>query len=207
MGDSNTHGTLPMAALGERRRLGRRARWPGVAAEALGPGWHVIEEGLPGRTTVHPDPVEGAHLEGLAALPALLASHAPIDVLALMLGTNDLKPRFAAGPLDIALAAERLLVAARRSEAGPGGAAPRLLLVAPPPVLEAGCLAELFAGGAAKSRRLASLYAEAAARQGAAFLDAGAVIGPDPLDGVHFGAEAHAALGRAIAARVLALAD
>jgi lysophospholipase L1-like esterase len=72
-------------------------------------------------------------------------------------------------------------------------------------VLEAGCLAEIFAGGAAKSRRLGAVYAELAAREGLAFLDAGAVIGSSPLDGVHFEAEAHARLGRAVAEAIAAM--
>jgi lysophospholipase L1-like esterase len=85
---------------------------------------------------------------------------------------------------------------------GPAGTQPRMLLVAPPPVEEAGCLAEIFAGGPAKARRLAEAYAAVAARHGAAFLDAGQAIAVSPLDGVHFDAAAHAALGRAVAAAV-----
>ena len=100
-GDSNTHGSPPSTGEAEPR-YGPDVRWPGVLAGALGPGWRVHEEGLPGRTTVHPDPVEGGHLSGLAALPMVLGTHSPIDVLVIMLGTNDLKARFAVGPADIA---------------------------------------------------------------------------------------------------------
>jgi lysophospholipase L1-like esterase len=73
-------------------------------------------------------------------------------------------------------------------------------------VIEAGCLAEVFAGAEPKSRRLAGFYAEVAARWGAAFLDAGEVIGPSPVDGVHFEAKAHAALGARVAEAVKAMA-
>ena len=80
-----------------------------------------------------------------------------------------------------------------------------MLLVAPPPVVEDGCLAEIFAGGAAKSLQLGRPYAEAAARHGAAFLDAGRVIAVSPLDGVHFDAAEHGKLGRAVAASLVAM--
>src|SRR5215212_776966 len=103
-GDSNTHGSPPWTGEPEPR-YGPEVRWPGVLAAALGPSWRVHEEGLPGRTTVHPDPVEGGHLSGLAALPMVLGTHSPIDVLVIILGTNDLKARFAVGPADIATAA------------------------------------------------------------------------------------------------------
>lgn len=200
-GDSNTHGTMPMSALGERRRYGRDQRWSGHLARAL-PDVVFIEEGQPGRTTVHDDPVEGAHRNGLRVLPALLESHRPIDLLVIMLGTNDMKTRFAVTGFDVALSLERLAEVVKASKAGPGQGVPKLLLIAPPPVREAGCLAGMFEGGAAKSANLAGHLAEAAARCGAAFLDGGAHIAVSPLDGVHFEPEAHAALGAAVAAAV-----
>lgn len=197
-GDSNTHGTVPMPTLLDRRRLPRTERWPGVLAAALGPGWHVIEEGLPGRTTVHSDPVEGEWKNGLAVLPAILDSHRPIDLVVLMLGTNDLKPRFQVPPVQIAVSIERLVRLIAASDCGPGAMPPRLLLIAPAPVIESGSLAEVFGGGPARAR-LAAPYAEVAARYGAAFLDAGRVWTVSPIDGVHFDAAEHAKLGRAVA--------
>jgi lysophospholipase L1-like esterase len=176
-----------------------------VLAAELGAGWHVIEEGLPGRTTVHPDPVEGEWKNGLAVLPAILDSHFPIDLVVLMLGTNDLKPRFNVPPVQIGTSIERLLRTVRASEAGPGGAAPRVLLIAPAPVVEEGSLAEVFAGGPARAG-LAGPYAEAARRHGAAFLDAAPVWTVSPVDGVHFDAAEHGKLGRAVAAVVRGMA-
>lgn len=197
-GDSNTHGAIPLTSLAVRRRHPREVRWPGRLDAALGPGFRVIEEGHPGRTTVHDDPVEGAHKNGLAVLPALLESHRPIDLVVVMLGTNDLKARYAATPMDVALSVERIALAVRASPAGPEGAAPALLLVAPVPILEAGCLAEIFAGGAEKSRALAPRLRDVADRLGCPFVDAGRVASVDPLDGVHLGAEAHAAIADAV---------
>lgn len=196
-----------MRDLEDTRRLGRAERWPGRMAAALDADWHVIEEGHPDRTTVHPDPVEGAHKNGLAVLPAILESHRPIDCAVLMLGTNDLKARFSVTPLDIALAVEKLVQTIAGSEAGPGGGAPATLLIAPPPIRETGCLAGMFEGGEAKARRLASLYAEVAARGRTGFLDAGALVATDPDDGIHLNAGAHEKLGLAVAETVAALID
>ena len=204
-GDSNTHGTMPMPDLDFAGRFGPDERWPGVMRALIGPGWHVIEEGHPGRTTLHDDPMEGAHKNGLLVLPAILESHRPIDAVILMLGTNDLKARFAVTANDIARSEEKLAALIRASNAGPDGVGPQVLMVAPPPILESGCLAGMFAGGAAKSAAFAREYAAAAAHAGVAFFDAGSVIASDPLDGVHYDAAAHRALGRAMAGEVARL--
>lgn len=201
-GDSNTHGTMPMAAFGEIARLGRDVRWTGHMARGLDPAWEVIEEGQPGRTTVHDDPVEGPHRNGLSLLPALLESHRPIDLVLVMLGTNDLKARFSVTPTDIALSLEKLVAVIRASAAGPGGRAPAVLLVAPPPIAETGCLAGIFTGGTAKSRDLGAAVGAAARRAGVAFVDAAAHVAVSPIDGIHYEAEGHARLGAALAAAV-----
>ncbi len=197
-GDSNTHGTPPVTALGQIARYPRDVRWPGVMAANL-PDWQVIEEGLPGRTTVHDDPIEGAHRNGLTVLPALLESHRPLDVVLIMLGTNDLKFRFSLGAFDIAAGVERLALTIRASTAGPGGSAPAVMLVAPPPIEETGVLDQMFAGGAAKSRALGPAIAAVAARMGLPFVDAGALIAVSPVDGIHYEPAAHHSLGLAIA--------
>ena len=204
-GDSNTHGSQPIPPDGTRARLGPSDRWPGVAAAALGPEWRLIEEGLPGRTAQFPDPVIGPHMDGRIGLRIALMSHAPFDVLAIMLGTNDVKARFCAtadavaggiaGLLDIALHADTLV------RTGPF----KVLLIAPPPVEEAGVLAGEFWGGAAKSRALAPILEQLAAARGVGFLDAGQVIRVSPVDGVHYGPAEHAGLGAAVAAAVRAL--
>ncbi len=201
-GDSNTHGTAAMAHLDDDRRFGRGERWPGVMQQVLGADWNVIEEGHPGRTTVHSDPIEGAHKSGIAILPALLESHRPLDLVIVKLGTNDLKARFAVTADDIALSLGKLADMIGMSGAGPGGAAPALLIVSPPTILEQGCLAGMFAGGQAKSMAMGAAIRAEAARKGAEFLDAESVIAVDPLDGIHYDAAAHAALGRALAAEV-----
>ncbi len=201
-GDSNTHGTPPVPELGASGRYGRSTRWPALMAAHLGAAWHVIEEGHPGRTTVHDDPIEGAHRNGLTVLPSMLESHKPIDVIIVMLGTNDLKGRFSVNPTDIALSLERLIGVIRNFACGPDGNTPGILLVAPPPIIEVGCLAEMFEGGQAKSQGLAKTIASAAARANVSFLDAGLHIAVSPIDGIHYDEAAHATLAL-VFARVL----
>jgi lysophospholipase L1-like esterase len=202
-GDSNTHGTAPMPAAFHDERFARELRWPGVLQTMLGAGWLVIEEGLPGRTTAHDDPIEGAHKNGVTYLKPCLESHRPIDVLAIMLGTNDLKARFSVPAMDIALGVDLLCRTALASAAGPAAGAPKLLIVAPVPILEAAWLAEMFEGGEAKSRRLAPLYQEVAERHGAAFFDAGSVASCCTVDGIHLEADQHRRIGKAMAQVVM----
>lgn len=196
-GDSNTFGTPPMAELGEDRRFDAAIRWPGILQAALGPEVTVIAEGHPGRTTVHDDPVEGAHRNGLTILPAIIESHRPVDLAVLMLGTNDHKNRFALNGFDIASGARRLVEVMRAS-----GHVKRILWICPPPPLERGCLAEMFEGAEARGRSVARHMQAMAAEFEVGFLDAGAIIAVDPLDGVHLSEEGHATLGAAVAVRV-----
>ncbi len=200
-GDSNTHGTIPMADLSDDGRFDRQERWAGRLQRLL-PDWEVIAEGHPGRTTLHDDPVEGPHRNGLRVLPALLESHRPLDAVLIMLGTNDLKERFSVNAGDIALSVERLVAEIRASGAGPAGGVPGILIVSPPPIEEVGCLAGIFAGGAAKSHRLAARLEEMAARNGLPFLNAGTLVKVSPVDGIHYDADANPVLAEAFASAI-----
>jgi lysophospholipase L1-like esterase len=204
-GDSNTYGAVPTLARVGRLRFAPDRRWPGILRKRLGPGWQVIEEGHPSRTTLRDDPIEGSHKNGLRALPVALESHMPIDLVILMLGTNDLKQRFGASPSDIADSVEILAKSVQASEAGPGGATPPILMIAPPPILEVDWLGEMFAGGAAKSQELGARLAEVATRCRASFLDAGQLVESSAVDGIHLEAESHRVLGMAISREVEAL--
>jgi lysophospholipase L1-like esterase len=170
-------------------------------ANALGSDWTLIEEGLPGRTTVHDDPIDGIHMNGKTYLQPCLDSHWPLDVIAVMLGTNDLKHKFSLNPIDIAFGVGTLLFAMSRL-VPPWTYAPKILLICPAPAVEAGWLAPLFQDAESKAVQLASLYKWQADRHGAAFFDAGTVAKVSPVDGVHFDADQHRALGLAIAGEV-----
>jgi lysophospholipase L1-like esterase len=200
-GDSNTYGTAPMADLEDDRRFGPGERWVGILREALGADWWVVEEGLPGRTTVLDDPIEGIYKNGLTYLTPCLESHRPVDIVTIALGTNDLKARFGMPAADIAAGAGILVETVAKALAAFGQSA-KVLLIAPPPILEVGCLAEMFAGGAAKSRALGPHCKATARRLGAGFLDAGSVIGSSKIDGIHFDLPEHQKLGQAVAAAV-----
>jgi lysophospholipase L1-like esterase len=199
-GDSNTHGTPPIVDIAVYGRFGPGVRWPSRVGQAL--GCEMIEAGLPGRTAQFDDPIMGAHMNGQAGLKIALESHGPLDVLVLMLGTNDVKARFTstaeavvggiAGLLDIA---QHRVMQERH-----GGF--KILLVCPTPVVEVGPIKDEFYGGAARSRALPPLYQALAAARGIDYLDAGPVISVSPLDGVHFDEAAHAKLADAVAAKL-----
>lgn len=197
-GDSNTWGYAPVSA----ERYPSDVRWTGVMAAKLGSRFNVVEEGQNGRTTVWDDPLEGGHKNGLTYLTACLESHHPIDLVILMLGTNDLKARFALTALDISLGAERLVQIIQKSVWGPRGNAPAILLAAPPPVDPKDDAAEMFAGSKEKSVDLARRYAEVATRCGCGLLDVGEIVTVDPRDGIHYSTDAHRKLGLAMASRV-----
>ena len=198
-GDSNTHGTRPIEYEGQRRRLGPGARWPGICIEKLGLDWDLVEEGLPGRTTCHPDEEMGPHMDGRVGLFIALESHGPIDVMTLMLGTNDLKAQFAVSPAQIAADIGTLLDIAGSDEMQERHGGFEMLLICPPPILEVGVIAEQFTGGAKKSQAMSKLYGAEARARGVGFLDAGAVIESSAVDGIHYEAVMHVRLGHAVA--------
>jgi len=193
-GDSNTWGYDPATA----KRFEPGVRWTGVMARELGQTFDVIEEGLNGRTTVHDDPFEPFR-NGLAYLNPCLLSHAPFDLIVISLGCNDLKHRFGLTAGDIAKGAERLVMAVAASSSNPIDKAPKVILVSPPPLIKLTALADMFDGGAEKSRLLAENYRAVAALHRVGFVDAGRHIRCSPLDGIHYEADQHAILGAVLA--------
>lgn len=198
-GDSNTHGTPPIMQRGEYHRFDAAIRWPQVCLRALGAGWELAEEGLPGRTAAFEDPVMGDHMNGRLGLRIALQSHGPVDVLTIMLGTNDVKARFASTPEMVLAGVAGLVDVAQSLEMQQRHGGFQVLLICPPPVEEVGPLQGEFYGAAARSRALAPLYRDFALARGIGFLDAGGVIAVSPVDGVHFDEAAHARLGQAVA--------
>lgn len=96
-GDSNTYGLIP----GTQERYQRTIRWTGILeAELSGRGYHVIEEGLCGRTTIFEDQYR-ANRKGSDLLPAILECHKPLGQVILMLGTNDCKTFYHASAEEI----------------------------------------------------------------------------------------------------------
>jgi len=196
-GDSNTWGYIP----GTGNRYPRQVRWPGVLQNLLGEKFHVIEEGLNGRTTVMDDPTRIAK-NGLPYLRPCLDSHAPIDLVVLMLGTNDTKHRFGLSAFDISEGVAMLVNIIQQSAAGLNNRAPAILLVSPVVLDPAPEKSDLFEGAAQKSRELAGHMENVAKANRCAFLDASLHTGVSPIDGIHLDEEGHQALGHAIAQKI-----
>lgn len=199
-GDSNTWGYKPLT--GERLR--RTERWPGILQHALGADCNVIEEGLNGRTTAFDEPFrEGRNAR--KSLLAVLESHAPLDLLIIMLGTNDLKHHLNVSAHESARGLSSLLQIASTSGSTFNQTSPNILVVAPP---KFGNLSELmahhFEGSVARSAELPMVYKDACAPWGCSFVDSNPVASVGE-DGIHLNQQGHRALARALAPVVRSL--
>jgi lysophospholipase L1-like esterase len=200
-GDSNTWGYDPAT----RARYPPHMRWTGVLAARLGAEYRVVEEGLNGRTTRWDDPIEVGR-NGLTYLRACIESHQPLDLIIIMLGTNDLKRRFDLSASDIAQSAAGLAETAWRFAQAPDGSHAEVLLVAPPAVCTLTDFDQMFEGAREKSRHFSRYYRLAAGWRHLPFFDAGSVIVSSEKDGIHFDADEHRKLGEALADEVRRLA-
>jgi len=190
-GDSNTHGYNSS----NNGRFTEEERWTCLLSKYLGEDYSVKEEGLSGRTTVFSDPLfEG--LDGISYISPCLLTHEPIDLLIIILGTNDTKERFGATASNIAKGLERLTrKAISTTEAWRDK--PNILLIAPLPI-EKGyentfVSDEMGKGCSEKSQALANLYKEVADRNGCHFLDSASIQGMHmyPYDYMHLSKESH----------------
>jgi lysophospholipase L1-like esterase len=210
-GDSNTWGYNPRGG-----RYDHTVRWPAVMASLLngaagsgippgmpggeGGSYWVVEEGLNGRTTCLEDPIEGDR-NGLRQLLPILRSHRPLDLVILVLGTNDLKHRFNPSVYEVSHGAQLVAATILTSGTGPHDGAPRVLMVCPPPLSDAPVFRQIIAAGALDiSRKLPPYYRACAKECGADFFDAGTVIpASSPVDGIHWEAEDHRRFAEAMA--------
>lgn len=195
-GDSLTWGTDAESG----GRHGFEDRWPTVLQAALGPSVDVIAEGLGGRTTAYDDGLADCDRNGARLLPTLLQTHCPLDLVILMLGTNDLKPIIHGTAIGARQGMKKLVSLVRFHDWGQPFQAPEILIVSPPPLCETSnpLFAPLFRGGVAEAQKLASLYANLADELGCAFFDAGTVAQTTPVDGVHLDAVNTRAVGRGL---------
>lgn len=196
-GDSITWGSAP--ATGERHPF--EVRWPNVLQKALGPDVQVITDGLRGRTTGFDEHLAACDRNGVRILPTSLYTHAPLDLVILMLGSNDMKPAIAGTALAAMQGMRRLveivrLNATRDRTTEP----PEVLIVAPPALCETANFefAAMFAGGIEHSKMLASLYSDLADAEGCGFFDAGSVAQTSPIDGVHLDENNTRAIGKGL---------
>ncbi|MBE6983833.1 MAG: hypothetical protein E7435_06120 [Ruminococcaceae bacterium] len=184
-GDSNTWGCVP----GVLSRHPAHVRWTGVMADALGEEYHIIEDGINGRTTVWDDPANQCR-NGLACLGYSLYRAKPLDLVVLMLGTNDMHYTDAQGYSEgLRMLAKRILEA---NEKFPGTSKvfleqPKLLLVSPISAIK---------------DRFAPYTQKVAEELGVPWLNAADFAEPSPADGCHMDEKNHKALGLAIAQKV-----
>ena len=195
-GDSNTHGYCaePQDCLDGGDRFNENERWTCLLGKMLGDDYLVIEEGLGGRTTVFEDPLHEG-MSGLSVIYPILMSHEPIDLLVIMLGTNDTKERFSANPACIGAGLERLIDKAKTVPAWSGNE-PNILVVAPPHIHKEFSDANMGGCCHAKSTALAPIYKSICERCGYAFLDAQGRADFNNTDHLHLTREGHAALAK-----------
>lgn len=203
-GDSNTWGWDPSNDLvATIRRWPDEVRWPGVAQSELGEEYKIIQEGLNGRTTVWDDPIEEYRCGKQHIIP-LLDTHAPLDLVIIMIGTNDLKVRYSVSAQDIANGAALILDKTLAQTGAFGEDGPRVLFIAPPPLgpIENGVFKFMLEGNRQKSIEMAEFYEGVAKSRGVYFLNAGTVAKASEIDGLHLDAKDHEALGKAVATEI-----
>ncbi len=202
LGDSNTHGYCadPADCADGGIRFNENERWTCLLQKALGEDYLVTEEGLSGRTTVFQDPLHES-MDALGCAYALLKSHEVIDLLIIMLGTNDTKERLGVNAACIAIGMERLVRKAQSVDCW-GEKTPNILIVCPPPILpemeQAECGAPMGRGCLEKSRELPAYYEKTAKLVGAHFMDA-AGCEFNRVDGMHLTRKGHAQLAQRLA--------
>jgi lysophospholipase L1-like esterase len=196
-GDSLTWGFVP----NQFSRHPFEVRWPNAMAAKLGAGYRVIEEGLNGRTTAYDDETVFEERNGAKALPMLMVSHQPLDLVIIMLGANDLKYVARRRAFDAHLGMGRLIDIVKTITLLDSSPRPELLIVSPPPVTATDdeFFSHLFSEAIEESGKLAYWYEKLAEAKGVHFFDAGQVSETSPLDAVHMDAENTRALGEALA--------
>ena len=192
--DSLSWGIIPTT----RRRLPIDKRWPGVMEIALcssGNKVRVIEDCLNGRRTAWDDPFKPGR-NGLVGLAQRIEIHSPLELVVLMLGTNDFQSMHEHNAWHSSQGILALITAIRTAPIEPGMPVPQILVVAPPAIqTPKGPIAPKFEGGERKCLGLAAAYRKVCEEADCHFFDAGSVITSSNVDGVHVDAEQHLTLG------------
>lgn len=199
-GDSNTWGAVPGIDTG---RYGIDLRWPRLMSDQLGSDFDVFEAGLNGRTTVF-DRLPRTYRSGRELIVSTMETCAPLDLVVILLGTNDVSLPFLS-VADITRGAGELVTVVRASEEfGPTpGLSPTPLLIAPHIVGPLGPEDAMVSPGAVeRSRELPAAYQEMSVRLGCDFLDLSPVVEASPQDPWHWEPEGHRAAAQAIAEKI-----
>ncbi|WP_298769619.1 SGNH/GDSL hydrolase family protein [uncultured Shewanella sp.] len=200
-GDSLTWGFVPNEFDAKTmicKRYSREERWGEQLAGLLGQEYHVVIEGLNGRTTVFDDPLLPGR-NGLTYLLPCLLSHHPIDLVIIMLGSNDLKRHLSLEAADVAFGMRNLIFQIKQANVGPQGKAPQILIICPPIIQDGvGVFAASFMGAQRKSHDLAEHYRMVAELEECGFFDSNHIIHSSLLDGVHLDREQNKLLSEAL---------
>lgn len=206
-GDSNTWGydyTTYDPALGSGQRMAFDVRWPGIVQNTLGSEYRIIEDALNARTNMVEDPYF-PHRLGIASLETALDAQAPLDLVIIQMGVNELKHMFNLTAGMIAFGVEKLVAAAQQRYYN--YPAPKVLLIAPAPVKKD--IADMIFGFSfgplayEKSCQFGALYRDIAKRYGCGFIDCAEMdFKINTLDGLHYDKEDHAKLATAVVAKV-----
>lgn len=201
-GDSNTWGYRPdnKKPFAPFDQWPKEQRWPYVMASQLGSDYEITVNGLCGRTASARDDIEDGTC-GKEQVVSVLRAASPVDILVIMLGSNDLKARYGYTAYDVAHSVGTVAEKALTAKDGFRSCEPRILLISPPPLadLNHSFFGFEFKGKEECSRQLAPFYEIMAAQYGAVFFDAATAARFSDTDGLHLDAENHRALGLAVA--------
>jgi lysophospholipase L1-like esterase len=198
-GDSNTWGETPD---GSFFRYPVNIRWTGLLQKKLGNNFEIIEEGLGGRTTLLDDPKEEGR-NGKTYLIPCIKSQNPLDLVILMLGTNDLKERFNQSPEQISKNIEELVMNIKKFSINKDGNSAKILLVSPAFMKDDCKMPEAGMRGAeVKSKQFAKEYQEVANRQNCEFIDIAQYVQPSNIDGSHFEQDGHIKVAEALEKKI-----
>ena len=189
-GDSNTYGYVPKTGM----RYPKNVRYPGRLQLLLGDDYTVIEEGCNGRTTIHDDPIDGWK-NGLDYLKPCLNSHKPVDIVIMMLGSNDLKDTFQLTAEKIADGAGVLVDVIKSFTAEKQGFVPIIILVSPPKIgkgiRQSPFYGAFFESAISESGKFSEYYKKIADEKGCIFFDAAKYAYPSECDSLHLTSEGH----------------
>ena len=204
-GDSLTWGFDPK----EKIRMSDENRYTAQLQSMLGDEYMVIEEGQNGRTIATDDPAEGEK-NGLKYIVPCMETHNPIDLITVMLGSNDLKKKFGYSSMDIAGEMQIMLEKIQTYNTFRMNGRMKVLLIAPPAVAKSALdpwLSECFdlENASRVARELPDWYKQLSEMYNLEFLDANEVARVSEIDGIHIDGENQRKLAKAIYDKVCEL--
>ncbi len=195
-GDSYVFGKIPGGL-----RYDSSTRFTGVMQNYLGGEYEIIEEGLRGRTVAGENGFF-PHRDGLTQFNGILGSHLPLDLVMIMLGTNDCNSSRKIIPREMVDGFIKYVRGVSWWSKHLGFPTPKIVLIAPPNINEQESIKafkNIFHSSGPKIAELPSLMSEFAIANKILFFDSSKIVQVSPIDGVHLDIEGNHKLGRALA--------